>query len=358
MENHHESEGFYPYREQQQNGKDPEIPVVASLEEHHSAHKPKPKKRPSILVIAILIILAFGLFVFFYNRKARERQQANLALTPTITITPTPTSTPTPTPPQRTPRFPDPQLQSAYDNTVNANSMRAGFISDVRTRIVHTDSNEESFIDSRAEGYLTGAADGSTIQTELRITQTNDPSRSGFFGQILVNNRLFMKTNDKDWEERDRSDYNKLYENQPIDATAYAYNLLDTLFTQSKAVLRGIDEATVKAEADDTIDGKAVKVYSFSLSVPEYLNALNRDANVPQFTRDDAKKILQNANLLGRAYVDPATNYIVRLQISGANLTQISTEQSSELGIVTTHDMGMIANLLDFNQPVTLQPPK
>lgn len=355
MDSRYTSEEFYPYREQQKHGRD-EIPVVESLEHHHEFHAKQTKRRPGWLAVAILgFFLLFG-GVVLYNRQARERQLARLALTPTTTPTPTPSPTVTPTPTLRVPQFPDAVLQAAYEKTTAARTMRAGFRSDVRTTYVREDGSEQ-IIESLAEGYLFGTTDGETIQTELRVTQKDDPSRAAFFGQILVNDQLFMKTDSNNWVLRNRSDYNKLYENRPIDATAYAYNLLDTLFTQSRAFLRGIDEGSVTREADAQIEGKPAQVFRFALSIPLYLEALERDPKTADFTLTDARKILADSNISGQLFVDAETGYIIRIQAQAGNLSQISTIESRELGVRAFHSMSMVANLLDFDMPISLAAP-
>ncbi|MCX7997120.1 MAG: hypothetical protein N2691_05230 [Patescibacteria group bacterium] len=355
MENRHEQDGFYPYLEQQKHGR-ADVPVVESLEEHHRHHY-RPRKKIDWLVVILLLLVAAGAFIFAYNRQARERYMAELALTPTVTPTIIPSPTATPTPTMRVPQFPYPDLQEAYEKTTNAQTMRAGFISDVITTYTRDDGSEQK-LESRAEGYLFGASDGTTIQTELRITQKDDPSKTAFFGQILVDNELFIKLDTDDWVRRNRSDYNKLHENQPIDATAYAYFLLDTLFTRSKALLRGIDERSVVREPDTQLDGKQVQQYTFGLSIAEYLAALERDPNTAAFTIKDARKILANATVSGRIFVDPETKYILRIQASASNLTQISTDEQVELGVRTSHQMAMVANLLDFDTPLSLVAPR
>ena len=350
MSSYMTNESFYPFREQEKSG---EV-VVPILDPGHEL--PPPRKKFSWLMILILLVALFFAFVLSYNAYARRRIQ--LAITPTPTILPSWTPVPsfTPVPTQKVSEFSSPQLQSAYNQTIGAQTMKAAFISQVHTVNTKT-GGEESSVDSRVEGYLFGTSDGNTIQTELRISYSAQPASTAFFGQILVDNRLFMKVNENSWEERDRSDYNKLYENQPIDATAYAYNILDTLFTNSKALLRGIDTSTVLQQPDEQIDGKTVQVYTFNLSVPDYLNALQSDTKTTKFTLEDAKKIMNSAKITGKLYVDPASNYIVRIGLNGSNFTQINTDQSQLLGQTTVLSIDMIANLVDFNSPLSLKAP-
>jgi hypothetical protein len=133
--------------------------------------------------------------------------------------------------------------------------------------------------------------------------------------------------------------------------------MLDTLFTNSKALLRGIDASSIQQEADQQIDGKTVQVYSFNLSVPDYINELQKDPKTTSFTLSDAKKIMESAKINGQLYVDPAANYIVRITLNGSNFTQINTDQSQLLGQTTTHSIDMIANLVEFNAPLSLKAP-
>lgn len=350
---------FYPYRVQEEAGT-AQVHTLESHEDVHKLHEKPSSKRPSALIIILITFTLIGGFIYLYNERARQRYQAQLALTPQPTTSPTPSTTPSPTPTQKVSQFSDPVLQGAYNNTLAVQSMRVGFISDVKTKTSQQDTNETIELSARAEGYFYGVTDGNTIQTELRIIQTDRPdAQPAFFGQILANNRLFIKRNSDNWVERDRSDFNKLYENQPIDATAYAYNMVDTLFTQSRALLRAIDQNTIQSEPDENIDGKPMKVYSFQFSNLDYINALQFDANTKEFTLEDARKILVNAYITGKVYVDPEKKLIIRIQTTGTNFTQIARQEAEQqhLGITTTHDITMIANLLDFNQPISLQPP-
>ncbi len=350
---------FYPYRIQEEAGT-AEVHTLESHEDIHKLHEDSQKRKPSKLILLIIPIILIGLFIFLYNQRARQQQLAQLALTPQPSPSLTPSTTPSPTPTQKVSQFSDPVLQEAYSNTLAVQTMRVGFISDVTTYTIDQQTNETQELTARAEGYFYGYTDGNTIQTELRIVQTNRlDAQPAFFGQILAENRLFIKRNSENWLERDRSDFNKLYENQPIDATAYAYNMVDTLFTQSRALLRAIDQNTIKPEADEEIDEKQIKVYSFQFSNLDYLNALEFDANTKEFTLKDARKILVNATIIGKVYVDPVEKRIIRIQTDGKNFTQIARQEAEQqqLGIVTTHDIRMIANLLDFNQPISLQPP-
>lgn len=343
-------DSFYPFREQEKAGTT-EVPI---LDPGHEL--PPPRNKPSWLIICIFLVALFFAFVLGYNTYARHRNE--LAVTPTPTVLPSWTPVPsfTPVPTQKLSQFAFPPLQTAYTQTMGAQTMKAAFVSNVITAITFNSGSSQQ-VNSRVEGYLFGSTEGNPIQTELRISYSAEPSRTAFFGQILVDNRLFMKVNENNWEERDKSDYNKLYENQPIDATAYAYNMLDTLFTNSKALLRGIDSNTVKEEPVEQIDGKTMQVYSFNLSVPDYLDALQKDPKTTKFTLEDAKKIMTNASVGGKLYVDPSSNYIVRITLSGTNFTQINTDQSQLLGQTTTHAIDMIANLVDFNTPLSLKPP-
>lgn len=342
-------ESFYPYREQEKSGG----VVVPVLDPGHEL--PSQKNKPPWMIISLFAVVLIFAFILSYNTYARQRNQT---ITPTPTKLPTWTPVPsfTPVPTQKVSQFSSPQLQTAYNQTLGVQTLKTAFISNVHTTIVKT-SGEESTVDSRVEGYLFGTADGNTIQTELRISYSAQPERTAFFGQILVDNRLFMKVNDQNWEERNRSDYNKLYENQPIDATAYAYNMLDTLFTNSKALLRGIDVTTIAQQPDEQIDGKSVQVYTFNISVPDYIDALQKDPKTTAFTLEDAKKIMGSAKITGKLYVDTSSNYIVRIVLGGNSFTQINTDQSQLLGQTSTHSIEMIANLVDFNTSLSLKAP-
>lgn len=352
-------DGFYPFRIQQES-QPSEVPVIEHHDDIHKLNETVPKKRKSIPTFAVILMAVLVLllaFVYGYNTLERRKIEQQLSLTPSVSPSPIPTKTPTPTPTQKVSLFSDPLVQEAYNNTITTRSMRVGFLSDVKTNILSEESGETEHIEAKIEGYFLGNTDGNTIQTELRITQ-NGSDRTAFFGQILVNNQLFIKRNEDRWVERDRSDFNKLYENQPIDATAYAYNMVDTLFTNSKALLRAIDENTVQPLPDETIDDKPVKVFTFQFSNIDYINALQFDENTKEFTLEDAKKILVNAGINGKIYIDPETKTIIRIELAGTNFTQIAKDEAVQLGIITTHDITLVANLLDFNKPVSLEPPQ
>jgi hypothetical protein len=47
----------------------------------------------------------------------------------------------------------------------------------------------------------------------------------------------------------------------------------------------------------------------------------------------------------------------VRIVLGGDSFTQINTDQSQLLGQTTTHSIEMVANLVDFNTPLSLKAP-
>lgn len=340
-------DSFYPYRlQQQQNPPSPSIDI--------------PQHPPRRSWFPVFMVVAFGfLMLVAYLKIARSTETVTVTPTPSIIPSPTVTPTFTPTPTQKILQFQDATLQSAYNQTITAGTMRIVFTSDVTTTTTVPTSGAEQKVRSSAIGYIIGYTDGSTMQTELQISLAGNDAQTALFGQILVGDQLYIKTNaDTDWKKRDRSDFNKLYENQPIDATAYAFNMFDTLFSQSKALLRGIDEASVQKQSEVDLEGKKLTPYTFVLNKDEYISALAKDDSTAEFSVEDARVILQNAAVTGTLYVDSATNFIVQVTIDARNLTQISREQSSQLGISTTHDITATGKLNEFNRPVSILPPE
>lgn len=338
-------DSFYPYRLQQSNPPSPSIDF--------------PEEPPRKSWIPVFLVVAFGFLMLVAYLKI-ARSTPSIGTTPTPTIMPSPTVTPTftPTPTQKISRFQDPLLQTAYDQTITAGTLRVVFTSDVITTTTVPTSGAEQKVQSSAIGYIIGYTDGTTMQTELQISLAGNASQTALFGQILVGDQLYIKTNaDTDWKKRDRSDFNKLYENQPIDATAYAFNMFDTLFSTSKALLRAIEEGSVQKQPEVEIEGKKLIPYTVILNKDEYIAALSKDDTTAEFSVTDARVILQNASLRGTLYVDPTINMIVQISIEATNLTQISREQSSQLGITTTHDIKATGKLNEFNRPVSILPP-
>lgn len=362
-------DSFYPFRVQAASGQTVEIPEYTpeslAEEHHHSAHRERSERQFPPLLRNILIgfgvlIFLLGCFIWFYNQNARQRMAASITptRTPSPTLTPTPSATPTPT--QIQPRFPDALLQEAYTNTTNVSTAKVAFVSTVETTINQPTDQTQQKLRSNVSGYLVGSAVDDTMQTELRIAYAEDDSRNAEFRQILVGDNLYLQTNTSGriWDRRERSDYNRLYENQPIDATAYTYNMLDTLFSSGKALFRAIDASSVQPQPEREIDGKKYAPFVFRLTVQDYIQALERDPDTTEYILEDARKILSNASISGTIFVNKETRFIERLEYTGTNFTQISSEDSQDLlGITTTQDMNVVAIFSDFNAPLTIIPP-
>lgn len=373
---------FYPYRVQEEAHGKVDVPEYTALHNHmndgHHVHhhtqdhnfdlvdRSRKQLYPKWLQIAAV---GFGIFCFLgiaaiwmFNDYTRQQiaQQVDVTVSPTPTVTPSPTPSPTPTLFQ--PQFPDGELQAAYSKTTTVSSAKVAFVAQVETSInqnTRSDAPEQFTLRSNAQGYLVGSAVDDTMQTELRIAYADDDSRNASFQQILVGEDLFIKKSSSGelWKRRQRSDYNRLYENQPIDATAYAYNMLDTLFSEGKAFLRAIDAGSIQREGDRDIDGKKFVPYKFRLDIPRYIETLERDPNANAFIIEDARKILSEAQVTGTLFINKDTGYIERIEFIGDNFTQISDEEAVQLGITAKHRMQVLALFTDYNAPLTIVPP-
>lgn len=373
---------FYPFRIQEEVHGKVNVPEYTSLHGHiqdgHHVHKHTQdhnfemvnRSRASFYPKWVQIAaVGFGMFclagiiaIWIFN--SYTRQQIAQSMPPTSIPTPTlsPTATPTPTPPLFEPQFPDSDFQAAYNKTTTVSSAKIAFIAQVETTInqnARTDAPEQFTLRSNAQGYLVGSAVDDTMQTELRIAYADDQNRNASFQQILVGEELYIKKSASGdlWSRRQRSDYNRLYENQPIDATAYAYNMLDTLFSEGKAFLRAIEPSSLRREGERDIDGKKYIPYVFQMNIPRYIETLERDPNGNAFIIEDAQKILSEAQINGTVFVNKDTGYIERIEFTGANLTQISDEEAVQLGITATHSMQVLALFTDINAPLTIVPP-
>jgi hypothetical protein len=359
-------DSFYPFRVQIASGQAVEIPEYTPEEgQHHPHHHERTKQQfppilRNILIGFGVLIFLLSCFIWVYNWNARQRMTASITPTqiPSPTLTPIPSATPTPT--QIQPRFPDALLQEAYTNTTSVSTAKVAFASTVETTINQPTNQTQQKLRSNVSGYLVGSAIDDTMQTELRIAYADDESRNAEFRQILVGDNLYLQTNTSGrmWDRRRRSDYNRLYENQPLDATTYAYNMLDTLFSSGKALFRAIDVSTVQPQPEREIDGKTYAPYVFRLTVQDYIQALERDPDTTEYILEDARKILANASISGTIFVNKDTRFIERLEYTGTNFTQISNEDSQNLlGITTTHNMSVVAIFSEFNAPLTIIPP-
>ncbi|MFW5703922.1 MAG: hypothetical protein ACOCXQ_03725 [Patescibacteria group bacterium] len=370
----HSEHSFFPYREQEKEHGSVPIPEYTQLE-----NEPSPpashvntdlgegakrlqqiKKylfRISIGLIGVLVIL----FICIYAYNSYKRAQIANSITPTPipspSATPFPTATPTPTLFQ--PQFPDPQFQAAYEQTTMVSTAKIAFIGRAETTVLNTEEDQKTELASRSEGYLVGSAVDDTMQTELRITYIDDETRNASFRQILVGDHLYLQQSSATdlWKQRERSDYNRLYENQPLDATAYAYNMLDTLFSSGKTFLRAIEPSSIEQQEPRQVAETELIPYTFVMNISRYLETLRNDPNANEYIVEDAERILANATVRGRIYLNPDTGYIERIEFIGENFTQISSEEAQELGIQATHTMQVLAILSDFNEPLEIVPP-
>lgn len=366
-----EPKEFYPFREQEKEG----IAQVHYEEYPKSTKSQQPNDvtgntdKRSIISNTVIIILGIGIIAILSLLIYFDSGQDFLAgpeptptltpapsLTPTNTPTPTPTFTPTltPTPTLIRPQFNDPDIQAAFDTMLNARSYRVQYESDVTSTTIEN-GGSEARVQSQVNGIIFGSTNSQNLQIELQVINVADPNRAAVYEQIVTPDQVFFRniTADQLWKRRQTSDYNRLTENFPFDASTYAYNFADSLFSDSRALIRSIIPASLSEE--DRL-GNLVR-FRFRVSIPEYLRALELDSRVPKDILDREAEIVSSAQIEGTLTINIENQLIEDLRFSALDLTGIPVEESTQLNQIKIHDMQVRINITDVNDSFRISPP-
>lgn len=259
------------------------------------------------------------------------------------------------------PLTPYQELEGALNKTTAAKTAYIDYKTKVASHIAVATSGVTQTINANVDGYLTGSTDGKVSKGELRISSPDNPGTSVVVSVIsLEDGGSYVKgpaTLGK-WQYISKEEGEKLDEANPTDASLYGFNFLESVLSENKALFRTIKKDSVEKLEDHTSDGKNYKRFAVEIAVPDYISAIEQDPDATLKDKSDAKKILGDATIKATFHVDKNSNYITKLIINAKNLSQIKVPEAERLGISTTHDMELDADISRFDVPTDIKAPQ
>lgn len=291
-----------------------------------------------LLIVAVIAVVGGG-----YYLSKNPQLTKNINLTPPVPLTTYQ------------------ELESALNKTTEAKTAYIDYKTKVASHIAVATSGVTQTINANVDGYLTGSTDGKVSKGELRISSPDNPGTSVVVSVIsLENGSLYVKgpaTVGK-WQYISKEEGEKLDEKNPTDASLYGFNFLESVLSENKALFRTIKKDSVEKLEDHASDGKNYKRFTVEIAVPDYISAIEQDPDATLKDKSDAKKILSDATVKVTFHVDKSSNYITKLVISAKNLSQIKVPEAERLGISTTHDMTLDADISRFDVPTDIKAPE
>jgi len=292
------------------------------------------------ILVFFLIILGIGGFFLLSQRKTLDTTKQ---ISPKVSI-----------------QTPYDKLIAAVEKTKDVDTLYLEYKTKVTSRISSAKTGVTQTLNNNVDGYITGSTDGKVGKMELRIYSDLDPSKS--VNMTVMNTEdgsWYLKTaaTAPKWQKFTKEEYDKLDEEQPNDASLYGINILATIFSENKALFKSFQKDWVENLGDEIIGDKAYAKYRVEISTTAFINALSQDDEISPRDIEDARIILEDAVITATFFIDKEMNYIKRIKIIAKNLTQIPTPESQQLGISTTHDIDLTADLSRFNLPTEITPP-
>lgn len=252
------------------------------------------------------------------------------------------------------------ELESALDKTGQVKSAYLEFdMKDTAMVTVNSQGITKTIV-GLVSGYLTGSTDGKSSKVDMRISSPDNPNTSINISYIILESGdTYLKgpaTSGK-WLKSTKQESKKRNEASPTDASLYGFQIFSTIFSENKALFKAINKDTVTKLPDEVKEGKKLNKYAVDISTPEFLIAQAQDEEFTDKDKSDAKIILQDAIMKATFVVDSATNYVVSINVEAKHLTQIPTPESQNLGVSTTHDLDLNANMSRFDVPADVTPP-
>lgn len=296
-----------------------------------------------IIIFLLFFIIGVAGFLYFKDSVSKNpSQKKSSSLIPQL---------------QKTPYE---ELESALNKTITAKTLYLDYKTKVTTRIAMAQTGVTQTLNNNVDGYLTGSTDGKTAKAELRIYNEKTPDLTVNMSLITAENGdIYLKTagTGTKWLKFSKEQYEKENEKSSTDASLYGFEILSTIFSENKALFKTIRKETVTKLEDEVVAGKSLARYKVEISTPEFIKSLEEDQEKTEKDKKDAESILKEAVINATYSVDKETNYITKLVIETKNLTQISTPESDELKITTTHDIELTADLSRFDLPTNITIP-
>jgi predicted RNA binding protein with dsRBD fold (UPF0201 family) len=314
-----------------------------------------PKKKESTGILWFLILVTVGLFgligylVYDISQKTgHDVKQIAQAFT-ILPASPTPMPSPTPTPVP----FAAQPLQDAYVTMNNTETMEASFRSDATVRTTSQIDNRQQSLNIGVQGYVRGSTKGAPLISEMTVTEKGSGQGAQVGMAITRNGAHYIKAPNTpaDWDERQMSQYPRIYENLPLDGSTFGFNFIETFFSPQNALFSSLDRGSIREEQLQQ-NGVSYIRYSGNLSMPTYFEQLDRDQTVSAESRENMKKTLRDASVSVTLLVNSQTSYVEQVSIQATNLSQIAEDRSVELGYDSRYDVQVECQFSSFNKPV------
>ncbi|MFC1649426.1 hypothetical protein ACFL2C_01760 [Patescibacteria group bacterium] len=251
------------------------------------------------------------------------------------------------------------KLKSSLEKTESVDTLYAEFEADLESKVTFTQTGVTQSIPVDMGGYITGSTDGEISKVKLSIKQFNNPSASVDIEIVGTENNVYLKgpaTTGKWWrfsEEKFKEEDSK----NPTDASLFIFDILGTIFEDNKALLKSVNDDSFEDLGTEQGENKKFNKYHVEIAVPDYISNLENDDELSSEKINQVKAILNDATISATFYVSDSSGYVEKVTIDAKNLTQIPTDESKALGVSTTHDAVLTAELSRFNVPTSITAP-
>lgn len=253
---------------------------------------------------------------------------------------------------------PKQQLEAAINQTNSVESAYVDFDSNVTTRVTNVKNGLSQSLKNSLTGYLTGSTNGKLGKAEVRISSAANPGVEVVIEVITLEDETsYVKgpATGQKWLKITKEEAEK--DKTPIDASLFAFNILETVFSENKALFKAVEENSVTVLEEYQRDGVTYKKYQADIATPTYLDALAQDTDTTEKEIDNSRQILDSAVITALFEVNTKTGYITHLEVEANNVKQIPTPESEQLGLTAQHNIVLKAELSRFGLPVTITPP-
>jgi len=293
-----------------------------------------------IIVLVVLVVLLGAGGLVFLSKQVSNNKNSNSFQLPFA-------------------QTPYDKLLSALEKTSSAKTLYAEYRNKVISSISQSKTGVTQTLSNNVDGSISGSTDGKTGQAEMKIWSDLAPDRSIMVSVVNTENGDWYVKNaaSPKWQKFTKEEYKKQTESSPTDASLYGLNILGTLFAENQALLKSVKKDTVESLGKETADATTYSKYRVEISTPDFINALSTDKDRTPNEVNDSKTILQNSVLSAIFYVEDSTNYVKKLHVEAKKLQQIPNAQADQLGIRTTHDITLDADLSRFNVATNISAP-
>lgn len=300
----------------------------------------------ALIVVVVLILLFIGGGFYFIVKSNQNSSKVN---NPISMIPPTVTQ-----------ESPYEILQSALIKTIAVKTMYLDYQTKVTSYLTSAKTGVTQTLHNSVNGSISGSKDGKTMDMEMKIFNDSNPDKSVNLSVLSTENGDWYIRNAQTapkWKKLTKEQSDQFTSNS-VDASLFGVNILSTAFSNNQALFKSFAKESVISLGDEQKDNNTYGKYKVAVSTLDYINALSGDNDLKKQDVDDARKILKDSIIDVTYFVNKNTGYVEKIYINGQKFTQISTEESQQLKISTTHDISLVATLSRFNVPTNITAPE